>query len=73
MNAGEDDIFSLLAWAEDEALKAHNKANLPPRTKGITEDEKHGWDMRERVFNELITRIKNMRVNQRPHVGRERV
>lgn len=64
-----DDIYSIESWLRDKALDAHNKANQPRGKKGSTESERHGYYMQERAFNETISKIQNMRCNQRPHVS----
>lgn len=95
MNAGEDDIYSLLSWAEEEALdkalwiSKHNP--LIPRPKGLIPGFIWTlmWELcseeiadyaelnvirgRRLAAVELVVRIKNMRVSQRPHVEGGRV
>ena len=64
----DDDNYTLIATLESWSLEVHNKANLPPRTKGITEGEKHGYYMQELAYNRVISLIKNRNRNQRPHM-----
>jgi len=54
-----EDNPSLLEWLRGKELEAINKANIPPRTKGITEAEKHGYYMQSKAFREVINHIEN--------------
>ena len=57
------DMYSLLAWARDESLKAHTaKYSTYPNLERAVLAE------RERCFDELIRRIEH-NPNQRPHVN----
>jgi hypothetical protein len=66
------DEYALMEWLKGEALKAHEKANVPRGTKGSTEGERHGHYMQEMAYNKVITHIQNGRKNARPHV-KERI
>jgi hypothetical protein len=68
----DDDMYALESWLEEQMLEAHNKANLPPRTKGIiTEDEKHSYYIQERVYQRVLSRIRSGRISQHPHIKQQ--
>lgn len=77
MMKGNDDIHSLLAWAIDKELEAHNKShNCRDTCHNIECDQDDGFCIssscnytgREQAFHEMVEKIQNMRSNQRPHV-----
>ena len=72
-----DDIPALESWLREKALEAHNEAERckAKRESALTTEERvaalcqmREYKRAEDAFNEVITKIQNGRINQRPHV-----
>jgi hypothetical protein len=75
------DIYSLKAWCEEQALEAHNRAAISGSMMTEEEKEKSPYPDYlfanesgvERAFNEMVSKMNAMGINQRPHIGGKRV
>lgn len=67
-----DDIYSLLQWAKEKALSEHNAKCESCRVYKLCGDTTAGEGGlcvgAEFAFHEMVEKIQNMRVSQRPHV-----
>ena len=66
-----DDIYSLESWLREKALEAHNRncKDCKVRYACRFNNANCPHDVEEKTYNEVITKIQNMRCNQRPHVN----
>lgn len=65
------DMDALLAWLKERALEAHNKTCticLCRQRCTVLGFETCSDSKEERIYNRVIAKIENSRVNQRPHV-----
>jgi hypothetical protein len=62
-----DDIYSLLSWCVDQQLKAHLKAHRYSDNVAHYPTQKY-FQGKESAYGEIINKIQNGRVSQRPHV-----
>ena len=60
----DTDEYALIAWLREQAMEAHNKANVKPRTKGSSESERHGYYMEEKAYNKVIAHLQNSHVTE---------
>ena len=61
-------IHSLESWLESQILEAHN-AETYSRNGESTDFDDGVFAGREEAFKEVLDKIRNGRVNQRPHIN----